>query len=460
MASSKKSASNELLDNLASRLAAYCQRGRRIVVALSGGVDSVVLLDLLERLRGECGFELGAVHVNHQISESAQDWEGFCVRLCEARKIPLTVRRVRVPRRGKQGLEAAARSARYAVFAGIDADCLALAHHLDDQAETILLNLLRGTGVRGAAGMPGVRTQLLASGTTRAVYARPFLDVTRAQLLSYAGDRGLLWVEDDSNTDTTFSRNFLRREVMPQIEQRFPAYRQALARAARHFSEAAQLLDELAEIDLREALHQDKLQIAVLAHLSRARAKNLLRVYLTTQGVPMPDAERLEEWLRQLVTAGEDRVIRLELGDLVLRRYRGEAWIERDLPPLADNWAAAWQGEPELKLAALGGVLRFEAQQGAGISRDKLKRAPLAFRARQGGEKMKLDTARPRQTIKHLLQEAAIPPWRRGYLPMLFCGDELVAVPGIGIDVAYQAAPDEPGICMKWIQDAADAAES
>lgn len=460
MASSKKSASNELLSGLATSLSPYLQAGRRIVVALSGGVDSVVLLDLLDRLRGEHKFELAAVHVNHQISDSAQDWEGFCIRLCEARGIPLTVRRVRVPRRSKLGLEGAARIARYSVFADIAADCLVLAHHLDDQTETILLNLLRGTGVRGAAGMSGVRTQAPVIGVARVLYARPFLDVTRAALLSYAGDRGLLWVEDDSNTDTTFARNFLRREIMPQIEQRFPAYRQSLARAARHFSEAAQLLDALAEIDLQAAQHGDKLRVAPLAELPRARAKNLLRGYLTTQGVPMPDTDRLEEWLRQLITAGDDRVIKLELGDLVLRRYRGEVWVERDLPPLPENWAALWRGEAELDLKELGGVLRFENHTGIGISRERLQHAPVAIRARQGGEKIRLDTARPRQTIKNLLQDAAIPPWRRGFLPMLFCGEDLVAVPGIGIDADYQVSPGEPGICLNWVLAGAEASDS
>ena len=445
MASSKKLAPSELDDYLQARLPALIAPGGRATLALSGGVDSVVLLNLLLSAQRTLNFSLSAIHVNHHLSPHAKDWAAFCAALCAEHGVPLTVKNVQVPRRSPLGLEAAARSLRYQAFAELDTDVLLLAHHLDDQTETLLLNLLRGTGVRGAAGMPASRHQAL-------LLARPLIDVPRATLMAYAKKHRLAWVEDESNDNTAFARNFLRHEVLPVIERRFPAYRQTLARAAQHFSEADALLDELAAIDLASAVHAEKLRLAALASLSHARVKNLFRAYLETQGVPVLDADRLQEWLRQLLTARADSRVALGVAGLTLRRYRGEAWVEFDTPAPAPDWQMAWRSEREIKLAALGGKLLFTAVQGAGISVAKLTQSEVTLRLRQGGEKLKPSCKRPRKTLKHLLQEAAIPPWQRERLPLIYSGEHLVAVPAIGIDCAFHAVPGEPGLKMRWVR--------
>ena len=450
MASSKKPASSDLLPSVSDRLHTQLTPGRHVTVALSGGVDSVVLIHLLHRLQRERSFSLSAIHVNHQISLNAADWVSFCATLCAKLKVPLTVKKIQVPRRSKAGLEASARMLRYQAFDALDTDCLLLAHHLDDQAETVLLNLLRGAGVRGAAAMPDVRE----GGGERGkgwVIVRPLLDVPRAALVAYAKKHRLTWIEDESNLDEAFARNFLRHAVLPVIEQRFPAYRQTLTRAAGHFAEADSLLDELAAIDLVHVVRDGKLKLALLQQFTPARAKNVLRAYFAAQGLPPLDTDRLRDWLRQILNARGDSQMALGVAGLVLRRYRGDIWIEPSTRGPAADWQVVWRGEREMAVPELNGLWSMVPVAGEGLSAEKLSAAPLTLRLRQGGEKLKPDCARPRKTLKHLLQEAAIPPWQRERLPLLYSGEILVAAPGIGVDCAYQAAPGESGLRFAWM---------
>ena len=445
MASSKKPTASSLLSHVKQAIIGYLETGRRLTVALSGGVDSVVLLDLLHRLQRELDFSLAAIHVNHQISPHAAAWADYCRELCEARGVPLQVEKVKLRRRADLGLEAAAREARYAVLLAQPADYVVLAHHQDDQAETVLLNLLRGAGVRGLSGMPALRQ---AEGPT---ILRPLLDVPRASLLAYAKHRKLAWVEDESNADVSLARNFLRQTVLPAIETKFPAYRDTLLRASRNLAEADALLAELGGIDLAQGTHHGRLDVQYLAGLSQARAKNLLRVFFESQGAPMPDAIRLQEMLHQLLSASSGARIEISWGDFVLRRFRGEAWVEYAAPPPDAMWEKAWRGESVLPLPELGCQLEFVPMQGAGISLEKLASQPLALRLRRGGERLRIDCKRPRRTLKNLLQEAAMPPWLRARLPLIYCGEHLVALPGIGVDCAYQAQGDEAGLLVRTL---------
>ena len=446
MASSKKPASSDLLSSVSDRLSTQLTPNRRVTVALSGGVDSVVLLHLLHRLQSELPFFLSTIHVNHQISPNAGDWAAFCVALCAKLQVPLKVKKVQVPRRSKAGLEASARTLRYQAFAELGTECLLLAHHLDDQAETVLLNLLRGAGVRGAAAMPLVRDQ-----EKGAPIIRPLLDVPRAALVAYAKRYRLTWIEDESNLDEAFARNFLRHAVLPVIEQRFPAYRQTLTRAAGHFAEANSLLDELAAIDLAHAVRDGKLKLTLLQQFSPARAKNLLRAYFAAQGLPALDAERLQDWMHQLINARGDSQVTLGVAGLELRRYRGEVWIEPSTRVPAADWQVVWRGERELAVPELSGLWSMAPVVGEGMSAEKLNAAPLTLRLRQGGEKLKPECNRPRRSLKKLLQEAAIPSWQRERLPLLYSGEILVAAPGIGIDCAFQAKPGENALRFDWL---------
>jgi tRNA(Ile)-lysidine synthase len=377
---------------------------------------------------------------------------------------------VRVKVRGGDSLEAAARAARYDALFSQKVDYVVLAHNQDDQAETVLLQLLRGAGVKGLAAMPLVRRNegggRRAEGKTRKkghpssliphpLIVRPLLDIPRAQIEAYARKHKLAWVEDESNADIYFLRNFLRRDILPLLGGRFPAYRTTLARSARHFAEASQLLDELAAQDGAEYLRSGALQVAGLRKLPRARARNLLRHFLAGRGVIMPNAERLEEGLRQSLTAREDTAVCIDLGDCELRRFAGALHVVDKMPVPDAKFSRRWSGERKLALPELGGVLSMRKDRGAGISLARLQVKPVSIRVRGGGERLQPDCRRPRRSLKNLLQEAAVAPWQRERVPLLFCGDILVWVPGVGIACDFQAQEGEPAIVPVWTAPAA-----
>jgi tRNA(Ile)-lysidine synthase len=467
-----------LLEIVAAVLNTHAVRGRRVAVGLSGGVDSVVLLDVLGRLRKDLRLALSAVHVNHQISAHALEWEAFAKTLCQARGVALTVRRVKVPRDGS-GVEAAARDLRYEAYRGLEADFVALAHHLDDQVETFLLQLLRGAGAKGLAAMPALRKaeggRMKAEGTAKndqndtssfilhpssldshpsslvshPCILRPLLEVTRNEIEAYAKARKLEWIEDDSNADSRYDRNFLRNELLPRLEARFPAYRETLSRACRNLADFSELADELAALDARE-FNDGTVPVESLRVLSDARALNLLRRLFAGRGLPMPNRTRLEEALRQCRAAGADAEVHVSFGSHGLRCFRGRVGIVEESGEMPVDWNTRWDGRRELLLPAGLGMLRARAALGEGIAARHFAQQGATVRGRGGGERMRPAEDRPRRTLKNLLQEIAVPPWERERMPLLFIGDALAWVPGIGVAAEFRAASDEQGIVPEW----------
>lgn len=438
MENSRKSSS---ADWLAAQLAHQLPRHGSILVGLSGGVDSVVLLHLLCRLAPRHDWQISALHVHHGLSIHADSWAAFCRRLCTQLAVPLQVERVDTAPLREQGVEAAARKLRYRAFSAQDCDFIALAHHADDQAETLLLQLLRGAGVRGASAMP-----VLSKQTARPQIVRPLLNCSRQAILDYADAHRLAWVEDESNDDDRYPRNFLRHQVLPLLAQRFPAYRETLTRGARHFAEAATLLDELAQRDAECAIFGATLDVAALRGLDQARAKNLLRYFMAGAGAPMPALVKLDEGLRQLLSARDDAAVCVVFGGWQLRRYQNRAHLMPSLPDWDASLAVSWQGEETLAWSPLRRCVQFLIADGAGISLGRLRRAPVTLRLRRGGESIRPGRNSRLRTLKNLLQEQRIPPWQRARLPLLFCGDELVCVPGVVIAAEYQASVSEPGV--------------
>ncbi|WP_171163231.1 tRNA lysidine(34) synthetase TilS [Usitatibacter palustris] len=415
-------------------------RGSRVCVGFSGGLDSVVLLDALHEARESSGITLSAIHVHHGLSPNADAWADFCAAFCAARAIPLEVIRVQLDRQSGQGIEAAARDARYAAYATREVDVIALAHHLDDQAETVLLQLLRGTGIKGAAAMPASRT---LPGTSIEI-VRPLLDMPRDTLLERARARGLEWVEDESNRSSVFDRNFLRNEIVPRLAERFPNWRDALARFARHAADADALLTLLARQD---GVRADALPTAALT--DPARRANALRAFLHANALPMPGEARLDEMARQLFESRRDARVRIEHGGAALVCHRGEIRLDREPRPEA-GWTLDWAGEPELALGEGRGVVRFARAEGEGICEDTTREAGWRFAPRAGGERLRLDAKRPNRALKNLLQESAVPVWQRMRLPLLFHRDQLVWVPGIGIAEAYRCPEGRSGLLPEW----------
>ncbi len=408
-------------------------------------MDSVVLLHLLHTLAPHFEWRLSALHVHHGISPNADAWADFCRSLSARQGIPLHIQRVDIaPLRDRHGIEAAARKLRHAAFAGADCDAVALAHHADDQAETMLLQLLRGAGIKGGAAMPVFRPATRDTPAT----VRPLLDVPRSLLREYARHHDLRWVEDESNADEHYPRNFLRHRLLPLLEERFPAYRETLVRSAGHFAETCRLLDELARQDAQGQALDVALDIRSLRELAGHRAKNLLRHFLQVRGAPMPHSAQLDEMLHQLLAARDDAAVCIGFGDWQLRRYQGKAYVSRTPGSFDRSLALPWQGESALPWPALDAVIHFRDSRRQGISLAKLRRAPVTLRLRSGGESLRPGPAAATRSLKNLLQEHHVPPWRRERLPLLYSGEQLVCVVGVAIHAEYQAGAGEAGVLV------------
>jgi len=419
-----------------------------IAIGLSGGRDSMALLDALAAAVPRHSFSLFAVHVHHGLSPNADEWAEFCAVECERRAVPLSVHRVQLDDAKAIGVEAAARAARYRVFETVAADLVALAHHADDQAETLLLQLLRGAGPHGLAAMPLLRP--LRSGS---VLLRPFLSLPDGAIAAYATARGLAWIDDESNRDVSLKRNFLRHEIAPRLTAAFPGYPATLARAASHQAEAAALQDELAAIDACDAhvaapgsaSMLDRRAFVALAARAPSRAKNLLRWFLRQHGLRAPSAARLDAMQQQLVCASDDARVRLVHDGTEIGIHRGRIVIHA---PAIAAFVADWHGEPAVVLPH--GTLEFAASNGFGLASASLAGASVVIRPRSGGERIRIERDRPRQPVKRLLQAAGVPHWQRDTLPYVWCGDALAAVPGLGVDIAFAAGAGEPGYDVRW----------
>lgn len=441
MAASRKPLPNSpVAAVVADALARHVPPHARLVLALSGGLDSTVLLHVLLALRDQHPFELQAVHVHHGLSPHADAWAEFCARLCAAHAVQSSIHHVAIAHDDAAGIEAAARRERQRIFAALDADFLLTAHQRDDQAETFLLQVLRGAGPKGLAAM----AELQPRPGWRPTQLRPLLGIGRAELQDYAQSHDLTWVDDESNRDTRYRRNALRQRVMPLLAEHFPGSGATLARAAALQADAADLLDDLARLDAVEAIAADRLDCAALGRLSTPRARNLLRYFIELNGQPMPSARRLDEALHQLRDAQADARLRVRLGAVEVWRFRGGAY----LAPLAPGPAepVVWQGEASLWVPAAGVSVQMEAVTGAGLKRDVLAAGEVTLGVRRGGERLRLHAGGPHRSLKNLLQEHAIPPWQRDRLPLLWCDGRLAWAAGIGLDADLLASPGDPGL--------------
>jgi tRNA(Ile)-lysidine synthase len=421
---------------------------KSMTVALSGGVDSVVLLHLLHQLQKTHHFNLKASHVHHGLSKNADKWVKFCEKLCAKLSISLDVYYIQLPQKKSLGIEGEARRLRYEKLLQSKTDLVVLAHHEDDQAETFLLQLIRGAGVKGLSSMAHFDDD-------RRLW-RPLLNASRTDIESYAKKHRLKWIEDESNQNIDFDRNFIRSKVLPILKNRFNHIIKVISRSSAHLAEAQHLLDELAQMDLKSNLksinYNHKLKVKALEKLSNARAKNVLRYWLEINNQLMPSKDLLDECLRQVLTAKKDATIIIQLSkDFEIRRYKDEIYIVKNNQKRQKNYAIIWKGESEILLPN-GTQLNFKKVKGSGINFKFLDHQKLKIRNRQGGEFFKPDSKRPTKKIKQLLQESDLPPWEREFFPMIFVGDELAALPNFGIDQKYQAGPQMTGLEVNLIQ--------
>jgi tRNA(Ile)-lysidine synthase len=448
---SKKTKSPSLLDLVDKAFVSLLESQKKIksmTVALSGGVDSVVLLHLLHQLQKTHHFTLKVSHVHHGLSKNADKWVKFCEKLCTKLSVPLDVHYIKLPQKKSLGIEGEARRLRYEKLLKSKTDLVVLAHHEDDQAETFLLQLIRGAGVKGLSSMAHFDD-------SRRLW-RPLLNTSRTDIESYAKKHQLKWIEDESNQNIDFDRNFIRSKVLPILKNRFNHIIKVISRSSSHLAEAQNLLDDLAKIDLKSYLksnnYKHKLQVKSLDKLSNARAKNVLRYWLEINDQLMPSKDLLDELLRQVLMAKKDATIKIQLSkDFEIRRYKDEVYIVKKNLKGQKNYEIIWKGESEILLPN-GAQLNFKKVKGRGINFKFLNDQKLRIRNRQGGEFFKPDSKRPTKKIKQLLQESDLPPWEREFFPIIFVGDELAAVPNFGIDEKYQANPKMTGLEVNLTQ--------
>ncbi|GAA5525668.1 tRNA(Ile)-lysidine synthase [Microbulbifer aestuariivivens] len=400
----------DLQHSLRAFLARFPCRGRRWL-ALSGGLDSTVLLHLLVS-EGE---PVCAVHVHHGLSANADDWAVHCAELADALGVPLVTRHVSVDAGG--GIEAGARDARYRVFSSLlqAGDQLLLAHHGDDQVETFFLRLLRGAGAQGLGAMRGCRP--LGAG----VLLRPLLKSSRSDLEAYAREQELDWIEDESNRDARFDRNFLRGRVLPLLSERWPL-RQRVHRAARNLEESADLLRQLADLDLESCQRRperigESVSLERFLALRPERQRNLLRSWSASLGGVWPNASQLAELAQQLCADG-DRLPAVSVGRMVARRFRQRLFLTPSLPAVPPRYSVTWSGQQALRLPGQGSLAALPGWPGGGYR--------VAFR--HGGERARPLDRQHSQTLKKLMQEYALEPWLRDRVPLIFEGERLLAV--------------------------------
>ena len=421
-------------------------------VAYSGGCDSHVLLHLLHQLQLilQLPLKLSAIHVNHGLSPYAGEWAEHCARVCAELDIPIRILEVNAKAKAGQSPEEAARHARYqAIDAQLAAgEYLCTAHHQDDQAETLLLQLLRGAGPKGLAAM-GVQSPL-----GRATQLRPLLNLSREQIQQYAEEANLQWVDDHSNSDTRFDRNYLRHEILPRLKQRWPAAARTISRSAEHCAQAAGLLEQRAEEDWQQCRGQtgpldtclDVMKIATMQMLPLARQKNLLRYWVVLNGLPLPSEIKLHHIINDVMGAAEDRVPCVAWSGAEVRRYQGHLYIMRPLLPFDTNIVIPWKTMAQPLLLPDGRTLVLESvQQQLGVSGRLLQQGDVTIRFRQGGETLLLPNSAHHKTLKQLLQERGVPSWQRDRLPLLYVGEQLMVVVGVCLTQAALATPSEEG---------------
>lgn len=391
---------------------------KTIYVGFSGGLDSTALLFALSQTAHKT--QLKAVHVHHGLSPHADTWLKHCQNFCALLQIPLQVEKINLIKSG-QSVEAEARNGRYALFKNIlqKDDLICTAHHRDDQAETLLLQLFRGAGVKGLSAMPAIKH--FGAG----YLIRSLLDFSRLDLLHYAKEHQLSWIDDESNEDTRFDRNFIRHEVMPLIKKRWFAIEKVLARSTTHFAETQQLLDKMGVEHYAQfkGSQPNTLSISKLLTLEKSVRRNLMRFWINQNNFPLPSQTKLNQIEKEILLARVDAEPIVHWQSVEVRRYRDNLYVMTALRPFNSSFMMKWDGEDDLLLPNNLGLIPKTVLQNLKLNREQ----SLYVRFRQGGEMLYLSN-RGHRSLKKLMQEWGIPPWQRGRIPLIFLDEQLMTV--------------------------------
>lgn len=415
--------------------------GRPVCVAYSGGVDSHVLLHLLASTHHPQLPSIRALHIDHGLQPEAASWAEHCRQIAAELDTPFDTIQVSVDRIDELGLEAAAREARYQAFRYdlTEDEVLLTAQHQQDQAETLMLQLLRGAGPSGLSAM------WPESDNNGLTVIRPLLTISKSDILDYAKLHKLQWIDDPSNEDHSLNRNYLRHEIWPRLAERWPALSSTLSRSAEHCREAVVLMRELAELDANEVCpHQsNRLSVSALMDLPAARQRNLLRFVIEDNKLPLPSTVVLKRVLDEVCAAAEDRTPLVEWPGAQVRRYRDTLFIEAATAETKDQGELSLHGTETVTLAD-GRKLKWQLTSGQGLKPHLLK-AEITLKYREGGERIQIQGHSQHKSLKQLFQEWDVPPWQRQQIPLLFLGQELIAVVGFAYAEHYAADIGEKG---------------
>lgn len=431
---------------------------RKIAIGYSGGLDSSVLLALMVQFSRKNDISLVALHINHSLSPNADAWQWHCHNVCQNSGIGFAHAKVFVAQDG-QGLESAARAKRYSALGRLchqnEVGLLLLAHHLDDQAETMLMQLFRGTGLRGLAGMDEFNYAPTLLGTDKVLIARPLLEYPRAGLEDYASFRKIAHIEDESNQELRYQRNAIRHLLMPVIEQLAPNFSERLFRTSQHIRSANSLLDEFAKADLAVCQHEHALRVDYLKTLVSDRVNNVFRHWLTSKHIKLPSTAKLQEILSQLLNAREDARVTIPHENVVLHRFDGLIFVVAldKNEPFSGQIRYRWKGESSKYFPELKGTLLFKVGS-IGVSIDLLLNNDLLIMRRQGGERLRLAKNRPSRDMKSHFQSLKIPFWQREYLPFIYLNGQLFFVGLLGLDAGFVLEDTANCISLEWHTDA------
>ena len=417
-----------------------------LCVALSGGLDSTVLLHALARaLVDRPNYRIRAAHVDHQLQRDSAIWRQHCGSVALSLQLEFVPLVVKVAADPELSPEAAARDARYAALRQIlrPNEVLLTAHHADDQLETMLLALMRGAGLRGLSGVPSV--QIFGGGWL----ARPLLEFSRAELEEWARSEQLQWLDDPSNANTNFDRNFLRHRVLPALRERWPAAAHSATRSTAHLREAGRLLDVLAAADLESVAIGSCLSMTQLASLAPARRRNVLRHWIRQHGMRVPSTRKLATIERDLLIAREDRLPCVEWDDVEVRRHRGLLYCMRQRPAFEPADPLPWNVSQVLELPAQLGRLRAQRDAAGGLAVARA-RGELQVHFRRGGEELQPAGDPHHRKLKKLLQDAGVLPWWRDRVPLIYSAEQLVAVGDLWIAEEFAARHGEDALRIVW----------
>jgi len=415
-----------------------------VTVGLSGGVDSMVLLNVLFQLKKKLNLKLNAIHIHHGLSKNADHWCEVCLDECKKLGIDFSQKNINIDNSEGIGIEAAARKARYQMLHQLSDEFLATAHHQNDQAETLMLQLLRGSGLKGLASMPLFDKE-------RRLW-RPFLKISRDAIEEYAKNNNVRFVEDESNQNTEFDRNFLRLEIFPKLIKRFPQTIKSLGRSADLVAEGLNLNKAIANEDAKNYFSEDfiKLNTKIFRTFPRDRVVNLIRWWLEKNQQKMPSQKIMDQIYNQIISAKKDAQINIHISSkMSVRAYKDFLWLVK-IKKEKNSFDLIWKGEEIFELPGSGKLL-FKPCLGKGISLDKVGSSVLRIQNRKGGERFKPERNQPTRTLKYLLQKINMPPWERELLPVIYSEDMLVAVPNFGVHHEFVVDEDKIGLTIEWI---------